>query len=64
MVFELILQKTFILSIFSKSDPTFQDLNIFVKAIKAKTCFEARVRLRGPIDHYYYQYSHIIHDLI
>ena len=35
-VFDLILQKTFILSIFSKTDPTFQDLNIFVKAIKPK----------------------------
>ena len=41
--FDLILQKTFILSIFSKSDPTFQDLNIFVKAIKPKTYVEARV---------------------
>ena len=34
---ELILQKTIILSIFSKSDPIFQDLNIFVKVIKPKT---------------------------
>ena len=35
--FNLILQKTVMLSIFSKSDPTFQDLKIFVKAIKPKT---------------------------
>ena len=35
--FDLILQKTLILSIFSKIDPIFQDLNIFVKAIKPKT---------------------------
>ena len=63
-VFDLILQKTFILSIFSISDPTFQDLNIFVKAIKPKTHVEARVRLQGPLDHYYYQASHVIHHLI
>ena len=62
--FDLILQKPFILSIFSKSSPTFQDLNIFVKAIKPKTYFEARVQLRGHVDHYYYQASHIIQDLI
>ena len=52
------------LSIFSKSDPIFQDLNIFVNTINPKIYFEARVRLRGPLDHYYYQASDIIHDLI
>ena len=52
------------LSIFSKSDPTFQDLHIFVKDIKPKTYFEAKVRLWGPLDHYYYQDSHVIHHLI
>ena len=41
--FGLILQKIIILSIFSKSDPIFQDLNIFVKAIKPKTYFIERV---------------------
>ena len=38
--FDLILQKTFILSIFSKLDPTFRDLNIFLKDINPKTYFE------------------------
>ena len=52
------------MSIFSKSDAIFQDLNIFVKAIKPKTYVIEKVRLRGPIDHYYYQDSHIAHDLI
>ena len=52
------------MSIFSKSDPIFQDLDIFVKDIKPKTYFEIRVQLRGPFDHYYYQASHITHDLI
>ena len=45
-------------------DPTFQDLHIFVKVIKPKNYFEARVRLWGPFDQYYYQASHIAHDLI
>ena len=45
-VFDLIMQKTIILSISSKSDPIFQDLKIFVKATKPKTYFEAMVRLR------------------
>ena len=62
--FNLILQKTIILSIFSKSDPIFQDLNIFVKALKPKTYVIENVRLRGPVDHYYYQASHVAHDLI
>ena len=31
------------LSIFSKLDPTFQDMNIFVKGINTKTYFEARI---------------------
>ena len=49
--FDLILQKTIILSIFSKSDPIFQDLDIFVKAINPKTYVIENVRLRGPVDH-------------
>ena len=52
------------MSIFSKSDPIFQDLNIFVKAIKTKTYVIERVRLRGLVDHYYFKASHIAHDLI
>ena len=52
------------LSIFSKLDPTFQDMNIFVKDIKPTTYVEAKVELQGPIDHYHYQASHVIHDLI
>ena len=39
------------MSIFSKSDPIFQDLNIFVKAIKPKTYVIEKVRLQGPINH-------------
>ena len=58
------MQKTIILSIFSKSDPIFQDLNIFVKAIKPKTYFIERVRFWGLVDHYYCQGSHIARDLI
>ena len=58
------MQKTIILFIFSKSDPIFQDMNIFVKAIKPKTYFIEKVRLRGLVDHYYCQASHIAHDLI
>ena len=42
----------------------FQDLNIFVKAINPKTYVIERVRLGGPVDHYYYQALHIAHDLI
>ena len=38
-VFNLFMQKTIIMSIFSKSDAIFQDLNIFVKVIKPKTYF-------------------------
>ena len=49
---------------FSKSDPIFQDLNIFVKVIKPKTYVIEKFQLRGPVDHYYYQASHIAHDLI
>ena len=52
------------LSIFSKSDPTFQDMNIFVKAIKPKNYFEAKVRLWIILDPYCYQSSHVIHHLI
>ena len=52
------------LSIFSKSDPTFQDLKIFVKAIKAKTYFEERIQLQRLLDPYCYQSSHVIHHLI
>ena len=63
-VFDLIFCKTVMLSIFSKLDPTFQDLNIFVKDIKHKTYFIESVRLRGLVDHYYCQASHIAHDLI
>ena len=63
-IVDLILQKTLILSIFSKTDPIFQDLSIFVKAIKPKSYVIEKVRLRGPFDHYYYQDSHIAHDLI
>ena len=58
------MQKTLILSIFIKSDPSFQDLSIFVKAINPKTYFIERVRLRGLVDQYYCQASHISHDLI
>ena len=58
------MQKTIILSIFSKLDPIFQDLNIFVKAIKPKTYIIERVQLQGLVDHYYCQASHIAHDLI
>ena len=58
------MQKTSILFIFVKTDPNFQDLNIFVKAINPNTYVKARVRLQGPVDHYHYQASHIIHDLI
>ena len=61
---DLILQKTIILSIFSKSDTIFQDLNIFVKALKPKTYVIENVQLWKPVDHYYYQVSHIAHDLI
>ena len=52
------------MSIFSKSDPIFWDLNIFVKDINPKTYVIEKVRLQGPIYHYYYQASHIVHDLI
>ena len=52
------------MSIFSKSDPIFQDLNIFAKAINPKTYVIERVRLWGLVDHYYCQASHIAHDLI
>ena len=58
------MQKTIILFIFIKSDPSFQDLSIFVKAIKAMTYFIERVRLRGLVDHCYCQASHLAHDLI
>ena len=58
------MQKTIILSIFSKSDPIFQDLNIFVKVIKPNTYVIEKVQLRGLVDHYYCQASHISHDLI
>ena len=58
------MQKTIILSIFIKSDPSFEDLSIFVKAIKPKTYFIERVRLRGLVDHNYCQASHFAHDLI
>ena len=58
------MQKTIILSIFIKSDPSFRDLSIFVKAINPKTYFIEMVRLRGLVDHYYCQDSHIAHDLI
>ena len=51
------------LSIFSKSDPTFQDLKNFVKAINPKTYFEARVRLQRILDPYFYQSSHVIQYL-
>ena len=47
-----------------KTDPTFQDLHIFVKAIKPKTYFEAKVRLQRLLDPYCYQASHVIHYLI
>ena len=52
------------LSIFSKLDPTFQDLKIFVKTIKPKNYFEAKVRLWRLLDPYYYQAYHVIHHLI
>ena len=42
----------------------FQDMNIFVKAIKPKNYVIERVRLQGLVDHYYCQASHIAHDLI
>ena len=58
------MQKTIILSIFIKSDPSFQDLSIFVKAIKPKTYFIEKVQLQGLVDHCYCQASHISHDLI
>ena len=58
------MQKQLFLSIFSKSDPIFQDLNIFVKAIKPKTYFIEKVRLQGLVDYCYYQASHLAHDLI
>ena len=58
------MQKTIILFIFIKSDPSFQDLSICVKAIKPKTYFIERIRLRGLVDQYYCQASHIAHDLI
>ena len=57
------MQKTIILSIFIKLDPSSQDLSIFVKDINPKTYFIERVRLRGLVDHYYCQASHIAHDL-
>ena len=53
-----------IMSIFSELDPIFQDLNIFVKAIKPNTYVIERVRLLGLVDYYYYQTSHIAHELI
>ena len=58
------MQKTIILFIFIKSDPSFQDLSIFVKAIKPKTYFIENVRLRGLVDQYYCQASHFAHELI
>ena len=58
------MQKTIILFIFVKSDPSFEDVSIFVKAINPKTYFIERVRRRGLIDQYYCQASHIAHDLI
>ena len=58
------MQKTIILFIFIKSDPSFQDLSIFVKAINPKTYFIEMVRLRGLVDHFYCQASHIAHELI
>ena len=58
------MQKTIILSIFIKSDPSFQDLSIFVKAINPETYFIERVRLQGLVDQYYYHTSHFAHDLI
>ena len=58
------MQKKIILSIFIKSDPSFQDLSIFVKDINPKTYFIERVQLRGLVDQYYCQTSHIAHDLI
>ena len=58
------MQKTIILSIFIKLDPSFQDQSIFVKAIKPKTYFIERVQLWGLVDHCYCQASHLAHDLI
>ena len=53
------------LSIFSKSDPTFSGSEInFVKAIKPRTNVEARVQLWRILDPYFYQASHVIHHLI
>ena len=58
------MQKKIILSIFIKSDPSFQDLSIFVKAINPKTYFIERAQLWGLVYHCYCQASHIAHDLI